>query len=148
MNMRGRWLQPGCLAALLLAGCDSGTQPASVTELQAGQSCNVVQGCSGRHESLTVTLAFEAGPRALQPFPVSVQVDADRQPDDVLVVFSMAGMDMGRNRYRLLPAGDGRWRGEVTLPVCSSGRSDWLADVEIHYADRLYRLRAPFVLGQ
>jgi hypothetical protein len=58
----------------------------------------------------------------------------------------MQGMDMGSNRYQLLADGMGGWDGVITLPICSSGRTDWLADFDFLLADRRLQLQVPFVL--
>jgi len=50
----------------------------------------------------------------------------------VLVQFTMKGMDMGLNRYRLVSDGAGRWTGKAMLPVCTTGRTDWLATVMLN----------------
>jgi hypothetical protein len=43
----------------------------------------------------------------------------------------MVGMDMGVNRFHLRRKADQRWQGKVILPLCTTGRSDWIATVEI-----------------
>ncbi|WP_312264893.1 hypothetical protein, partial [Rivihabitans pingtungensis] len=40
--------------------------------------------------------------------------------------FAMAGMDMGSARFPLRQVGDGRWQADIMLPVCVTGRQDWL----------------------
>jgi hypothetical protein len=45
--------------------------------------------------------------------------------------FHMVGMDMGFNRYDLRPAGNGTFAARITLPVCVSGRRDWVLYVEV-----------------
>jgi hypothetical protein len=64
----------------------------------------------------------------------------------VEVTFFMRGMDMGLNRYRLDADTRGEWKGRVTLPVCMSGRSDWIAAVALTTAVRKYEVQIPFVL--
>jgi len=43
----------------------------------------------------------------------------------------LRGMEMGFNRYRLLPDGPGSWQAEVLLPACIQGRKDWLMTLEV-----------------
>jgi hypothetical protein len=50
---------------------------------------------------------------------------------EVTVSFAMAGMDMGENTARLVPAGDGLYRGKAVLVRCPSGRRDWTATVRV-----------------
>jgi hypothetical protein len=133
--------------SLFVGGCDNAPEsPHAVTQLPLEQPCDVRQGCSGGDESLAVKLVFSDRPRALQAFPVRVEIENRAPPDSVSVAFSMAGMDMGLNRYRLQQDSNGVWHADVTLPVCISGRSDWLADVDLLYAHSRYRLQVPFVL--
>jgi hypothetical protein len=57
-------------------------------------------------------------------------------------------MDMGLNRYQLITDGAGRWLAKVTLPVCSSGRGDWLAVVEVVTEGRRFAAQLPFVINK
>ena len=131
----------------LLFGCDTATEShLPATRLVLSQPCDPRQGCRASDASLAVTVAFGAEARALQPFPVRVQLANDQPVDSVSVAFSMQGMDMGSNRYRLLADGTGGWMGDITLPICTSGRTDWLADFEFVLADRRLQVQVPFVL--
>jgi len=80
-------------------------------------------------DALAVTLVLGPPVRPLQPMPVVLQVSGGdiKEPR---IAFTMMGMDMGRNRYGLDPAGPDRWEVEAILPVCTVGRRDWLASVE------------------
>jgi hypothetical protein len=135
------------LAALLAAGCD-GTPPAAlpVSALEAPAACDLERGCSITGENLSLQLRFDAPARALQSFPLSLHTSGDQPVEAVVVTFFMRGMDMGLNRYRLDVDTRGDWKGRVTLPVCVSGRSDWIAAVELTTAVRKYEVRIPFVL--
>lgn len=77
--------------------------------------------------------------------PADAQVRFDQQPDalrrfniivtwpgaaEVHASFQMRGMEMGLNRYRLIPDDAGHWRAEVMLPACIQGRKDWLLLLE------------------
>jgi hypothetical protein len=55
-------------------------------------------------------------------------------------------MDMGANRYRLIAEASAGWHADITLPICMSGRTDWLADFELVVADRRLQMQVPFVL--
>lgn len=67
-------------------------------------------------------------PSALQPFVLTVRAPKGTQ---VYAEFVMQGMEMGLNRYRLEHQPNGAWQGRVTLPVCVSGRRDWLLVLEV-----------------
>lgn len=104
--------------------------------------------CRALGTGMTVAFELAAEARPMRAFPVRVAVggDADRSADAVSVEFLMEGMDMGLNRFRLQRREPGQWGAQVTLPICTTGRSDWLAVVDVDTADRRYRARFPFEL--
>ncbi|MGD2076182.1 MAG: hypothetical protein PVG38_14875 [Gammaproteobacteria bacterium] len=135
--------------ALAVAACERGTDvhlPAAPLDLV--QPCEVEAGCVAAADDLSMRFTLGPGLRALSPFPVLVELQSDRQVDSVIVAFAMKGMDMGPNRYRLISDGADRWLGNATLPVCSSGRSDWLARFEVTAEGRRFMVEAPFKLSQ
>lgn len=90
-------------------------------------------------------VVFDRQPRPMQPFQLRVEI-----PDasEVRAGFNMQGMDMGFNRYRLLPDGAGTWRGQVTLPACAQGRADWIMLLEVTDAGGMIRqYEVPFRSG-
>jgi hypothetical protein len=110
-----RWINYSLLA-LIIVGC-------AKTETLITPCPSLVQGCAvalGRNKILVKT---NTAPVSLQPFSLSISGSSARA---VTVTLQMQGMDMGSNRYHLLRQSDGEWRGTLTLPVCVSGRSDWL----------------------
>ncbi len=61
-------------------------------------------------------------------------MNAPAETQSVYVEFSMKDMDMGFNRYKLLPpnAEQPNWHADsVRLPVCVAARTDYLMDVYI-----------------
>lgn len=101
---------------------------------------DVRAGCELPQARLRVV--FDRQPKQMQPFRLRVEI-----PDatELHASFSMRGMDMGFNRYRLLPDGAGAWRGEVTLPACAQGRADWIMLLEVTSAGgKTGRYEVPF----
>lgn len=144
-----RWpLLPGlviCFASLLGA-CEQRSDDLSpATALSLAQPCNVRSGCVAEVEDFALALSMGPEVRPLKPFAVDVERQRGPSIDSMTVAFDMKAMDMGSNRYRLIETGDG-WHANVTLPVCMSGRSDWIADFEILAEGQRYRLQVPFVL--
>lgn len=85
-------------------------------------------GCTFAHRETTARVRFSVRPTALETFDLSVHAaGADR----VAAEFQMVGMDMGFNRYDLQSTGDGFFLSRVTLPVCISGRHDWILYLEL-----------------
>jgi hypothetical protein len=105
---------------------------------QAVACADIVAGCLVDDSGLQVM--FDRRPQAMQPFLLQVR---KAQAEQVHASFSMHGMPMGFNRYRLLPQGDGSWQGQVTLPACVQGRSDWELLLEVDTA----RYALPFSAG-
>jgi len=132
----------GCLA--LLACTDPEGRSLQTLALDAG--CDVRAACVGRAGNLRVSVRMAPHRSALIPFNVALSSDADLE--SVIVSLEMQGMDMGQNRYRLLKVDGGSWQADITLPVCASGRSDWVAVFELQADGRRYRLEVPFTLGE
>ncbi len=95
-------------------------------------------GCSTRLDGQTLSVGVEGELRVLQPFQVWVRAPDARK---VQASFTMEGMDMGFNLYTLHADKEGVFRGRVTLPVCVSGRRDWVMTLDIDGR----RVTVPFV---
>ena len=157
MNPRRGWswvLTGAVVAAVLMtpmlqkgSGEDNGPE---LRELAVHGACDPVRDtCLAEEGGATIQFRVETDPRPLQPFPVMVALEGVAQGDvlGVLVGFSMAGMDMGPNRFRLTRDADGHWRGEVTLPICTSGRTDWIARVEAIGSGAVFTASFPLALS-
>ena len=103
---------------LALAGCAKQTAP--VVNCAA-----LIQGCTLEQDKLFVKT--DRAPTPLKPFALTVRAPAAQA---VNVEVQMQGMEMGLNRYRLIRQANGEWRATITLPVCVTGRRDWLMLIE------------------
>lgn len=97
--------------------------------------------CTARGDGVQLGFQFSGPVKGLQA--VGVELVTTVEPVEVVVDFAMAGMDMGRNRYRLIKE-KGAWRGRVTLPVCTTNRTDWLATVELATGEQRWQAVFPF----
>jgi hypothetical protein len=62
----------------------------------------------------------------LKAFTLNVYIPASEKVHQVYADFTMQGMSMGLNRYRLIPSSDGEgWHGDIMLPACVAGRTNW-----------------------
>lgn len=87
-------------------------------------SCpDLIQGCRFVIGAQDIELRFSAPPSGLHPFTLRLYAPAAKT---AYASFTMRGMDMGFNRYRLLSGGAGNWHAQVLLPACVTGRRDWL----------------------
>jgi hypothetical protein len=119
-------------------------------ELIGDPQCDPSVGvCTAVKNDVVVAFGLDGEAKPLVPFPVRVQVHgiAAGETDRVEVEFLMPGMEMGLNRYRMEPAGSNIWRARVTLPVCTTGRTDWIAVVRTTSGDQVYTARFPFSAG-
>lgn len=93
--------------------------------------------CTAEFHDAILQLEFSPSVVVMSPFLASVSTQADIE--DVFLEFRMNNMDMGMQRYRLLKNENGVWQSEITLPVCSLGRSDWTAVLEVQYRSTWWR---------
>lgn len=98
----------------------------------------LTEGCTQTVAGRQIDFGVDVQPAPMQPFSLWVRADGARS---VEASFTMDGMDMGFNLYRLRADADGVFRGNVTLPVCVSGRRDWIMTLRIDET----RLAVPFV---
>ncbi|HNQ04917.1 MAG TPA: hypothetical protein PKH69_09925 [Thiobacillaceae bacterium] len=85
-------------------------------------------GCRIDLQGRTVRLVMTGEPKPLQAFQVRVHAPGARR---VEARFRMEGMDMGFNLYTLRADAAGMFQAWVTLPVCVSGRRDWVMDLDV-----------------
>lgn len=121
------WLAPlaaiGLVGLVLLFGTGREAAPPqrlACADLQAG--------CALDLDGQAATLGFVGQPKVLAPFEVWLRIEKAKV---VQARFDMADMDMGFNLYTLRPDADGVFRARVTLPVCVSGRRDWVMTLDI-----------------
>jgi len=138
----------GCLLGLSLLACDRNENvPQAVGELRPQPACDpVARVCEANGEGIGLSFRFGPGVAALKPFPVRVWPAPGVRIEKLVLSFRMSGMDMGLNRYRLVEQPDGAWQAGVTLPVCTSGRTDWFVDLELWTDAGLWRGTLPFTL--
>lgn len=129
----------------LRSGLDRPAQ--NVVALQVEADCDSAQrACRARGDGQELELRLGPPVQPMQSFEITLRslhgrLDADAR---VEVQFQMRAMDMGINRYRLAVDAEGIWRGQAMLPMCSAGRSDWIAQVEISASGQRWRAELPF----
>jgi len=81
-------------------------------------------------------------PQPLFPLkPFTLVLEGAVGLDSAVADFTMPGMYMGVNRYVLRPESDAAavWRAEVTLPVCTAARTDWLLTLLVQQGGRYWQ---------
>jgi hypothetical protein len=121
------WL-PLLVIAILLAIAVGGYRARQPEQAETVACADPVAGCPFEHGGVPAEVRFSAQPVPLEPFRLSVSAPGSTQ---VNVEFQMVGMDMGFNRYDLRREESGAFASRITLPVCVSGRRDWLMYVRI-----------------
>jgi hypothetical protein len=92
-------------------------------------------------DDVAVLVRFKGKVSALKPFRVEVRVRGRLAPEirEMSLGFTMKGMDMGVNRYRLKRRKDQVWVADVVLPVCTERRNDWHASLDMPLDSVIYR---------
>jgi len=57
-------------------------------------------------------------------------VDNDKLIERASVDLKMKAMDMGKNHFAFIKSGAHSWTAEVVIPVCTTGRRDWLFEFD------------------
>ena len=125
--------------------CDAGAGPCT-RRLPGGGEVTLALGPRPLRTMEDLAVRVDLTPPHPDPLPRGAGEREERQPGPVprgagereeteerrvAVSFEMPGMDMGENRAVLAPAGPGRFAGKTVLVRCPSGRTDWVAAVEV-----------------
>ncbi|MBK1672563.1 hypothetical protein CKO35_04465 [Ectothiorhodospira shaposhnikovii] len=87
------------------------------------------------------------GPDRIPPLaPFDLRLDGAAPMEALDVSYIMPGMEMGVHRFEFTTLATGGWVAESVLPVCMSGRMDWVAKVRIRLQGQPYELRIPVLL--
>lgn len=126
VNAKRIWLALGLAAfiGLVIVGSYVKRQPPS----QPITCIDPVKGCVFNYHGRPAYLRFSNQPAAMQPFAIEVHAP---EVSHVHVQAQMVGMDMGFNRYDLRPQHPDVFVARITLPVCVSGRREWLLYLEV-----------------
>ncbi len=100
-------------------------QPATATTIACADA---LAGCRFEHRGAPASVRFSVPPVPLEPFEIRL---TGTTVERASAEFQMVGMDMGFNRYDLRRAADGALTARVTLPVCVSGRRDWVLYLDL-----------------
>lgn len=124
---------------LLLPKADLTLAPASGCNLNE-QSCRAELPGGG---AIALTLSPHPIP-VVQPIRVEATLSG-LSAEKVEIDFAGISMDMGYNRQQLIEVSADRFSGQVTLPVCVTGRMDWRATLMIESDHR--RIAVPFLFA-
>ncbi len=99
---------------------------------------DLVAGCTVMAGGRDIRLGTDQAIKPLKPFSLRVEAKGAAR---VEARFTMEGMDMGFNVYPLRADRQGVFRTTATLPVCVTGRRDWIMTLDVDGT----RIAVPFV---
>ena len=127
MNAKRIWLALGLVVAFIALAIVANYVKRLPTSLEI--ACDdPVKGCAFTYRGRPAQLRFSRQPASMQPFILEVRASGATH---VHAEAHMVGMDMGFNRYDLRPTRPGVFAANFSLPVCVSGRRDWMLYIEV-----------------
>jgi len=103
------------------------------------------------NQSVKLSIQMDERIVVLTPFEIKLQIEgiSNHKIKEASIDFSMIDMDMGVNNqfFKLLKtegSQNSHWSAIGNLAVCVSGRSDWLATINIQVDDKNIMLSLPF----
>ena len=97
-------------------------------EVQTLNCPDLRQGCTTLLDGRSVKVSVVGELKPLEAFQVRLEAPG---AEKVEARFTMEGMDMGFNLYTLRAQTPGVFQARVTLPVCVTGRRDWIMHLDL-----------------
>ena len=121
------------MAILCLMTITICTKTSSTESKPVHIDCDVHAGpCSANISGTKVGLEIDPKPvKAMKDLTFTVTFVGEKPVTNPYIDLGMPGMNMGRNRVILKPAGDLVYRGEGVIVRCPSGRRTWKAKVTV-----------------
>lgn len=102
-------------------------------------------GCEAVFSGSVLQFRISSPVVAMRPFVTSVATQADIR--EMYIQFRMRDMDMGIQRYKLVNNGNGLWQSEAVLPVCGTGRSDWVVTLAVRDQETWWHAEFDFAVS-
>ena len=114
------------------------------------KDCNInSQPCYIETSALNVFIDFDKNIFYLKPFGVSITTEI-ANVESIRLNFKMKGMSMGLSHFILKKEKSEnnklKWNAIVLLPICVTGRADWLVDIELSTKNKNYILTLPILV--
>ena len=114
------------------------------------ENCNVQENkCKVNIEKIYFNIVMDKDIFYLKKFNVDVFVDNEfkEKIKSIKVYFKMKNMNMGNNVFvlnkLLLKKERQNWNTAAVLPICVSGRADWVAALEVIIENKIYIIEFP-----
>ena len=114
-------------------------------------SCQPAKGdCNVMIDGGQLQWRVESPLQYLKAFPSHIRLlnIADKDVLHVSMDFVMRGMEMAVNRSDFKRKSAGVWQTESVLPICASGRKDWLAIVRLETRQGVWQVGFEFTLSK
>ena len=112
--------------------------------------CNVQkETCNVDTDDFSLNISFDEHVYYLKPFNFSIssKLKSNVEIESVQIDFKMKNMDMGVNRFMLkninIKNKFQTWKGKALLPICVTGRADWISELEVITEDTKYIISFP-----
>lgn len=143
--MKNLWVLVVIVFFILLGfGLSRMKQSELTPDLNRSELLGIVEGCDLAEQGCVMhgyQLEFDRPVRPLSLF--KARVKSEYPMDSAVLYLEMKDMDMGINRFKFTPGKEGAWETDVMIPVCSTGRRDWLVTLLIQSEGRSSRLVFP-----
>jgi len=114
------------------------------------EKCNIESKvCIIEKMDFKIKISFDDNIYYLKPFVVSVidENKVNNKLESIQVDFKMKNMNMGVNRFMLkksiLKNNVQLWQGKALLPICVTGRADWISEFDLQTKNKNYSIRLP-----
>ena len=121
----------------------------------AVEECNAQkQVCITETDEFKLGVLFDRNIFYLNPFNVKVWTENknDINIESVQIDFKMKNMNMGVNRFLLKKTNfrneKQKWQGKALLPICVTGRADWVSELEVVTQKSKYVFSFPIFVKQ
>lgn len=112
-------------------------------------ACQPIEGnCVAKIEAGQLQWSVEKSIQYLKPFLNKIQLSNVQQNNvrQISIEFIMQGMQMAVNRSVFKKQSSGIWQAQSVLPICVSGRKDWLAIVRVESQQGVWQTGFQFQL--
>lgn len=109
------------------------------------------KGCNVDLKGVKAKILLDNNIFYLKPFKIFVWTESIREEniESIKISFKMKNMNMGKTQFILKKAAannEQRWSATGILPICVTGRVDWLSLLEINTKDNQYFLSFPITV--
>lgn len=125
-------------------------QPLSQTAVSVGQiKCDpITKNCVAKVDGGELQWFVDGPIHYLKPFTSKIQLRNIAASDvlNVSVEFAMKDMQMAANRSVFTQQAKDIWQAQSLLPICASGRKDWLATVRLETKQGIWQSGFEFIV--